>query len=122
MTLSAGFHAFINHWHPVYEGMHHDGREVKVVLSSWNAEGKFGSGEIYPFLIPSMYHGASHEGCFELRDNVIHFTADDYSEASVLSLRVSDDFTSLSIIDRLSKNVLGILHKMDSHPLLGRHD
>jgi hypothetical protein len=111
-ACTRNFQAFMTHNKPVsYEGTSKDGNAVKVVLSEWYNKSNFGSGEIYPYTIPSMYEKASHAGCFDFWGGVISFTEDNYTENTVLALRISADFESLSIIDKISHEALGTLER-----------
>lgn len=105
------FTDFINSNHPVYEGFSKPNEHlVKVILSEWFDKSNFGSGEIYPYTIPSMYQESSHKGCFEIYRGIIKFVEDNYSEGTVLKLRVSTDFQSLQILDiRHENTILGNL-------------
>ncbi len=93
------FTDFINNNHPVYEGFSKpDDHAVKVVLSVWHDNQSFGAGEIYPYTIPSA-HDQGHYGCFEMHRGIIRFVEDNYSQGTVLKLRISNDFQSLEILD-----------------------
>ena len=94
------FTDFINNNHPVYEGFSNpNDHPVKVILFVWHDNHGFGAGEIYPYTIPSMYQQIDHYGCFEMQGRIIRFVEDNYSEGTVLKLRISNDFQSLEILD-----------------------
>lgn len=100
--ITTDFSTFINQNKPIYEAHSNLGESVKVILSKWHVDLQLGSGEFYESRSPNKQHfnftcgNNNHIECYD-------------TEASCLDLRISDDFESLTIIHRISKNVFGTL-------------
>jgi hypothetical protein len=85
---------------------------VTVQFNKFYISDGFGSGEIQPYTIPSMHPSDNpHQGSFEFNSKlcIIKFTEDNYTEATVLKLRISQDFKTLEILERISEAVEGTL-------------
>lgn len=108
---------FINSRHPVYEGINNsDGNQVKVILTSWKADIHLGHGEIYPYRVPSIFNdGPPHHVCFDFKDGMIKFTQDDFCHSTFMAFKMSENFKSLAIVDKISEKVLGILNLVEQH-------
>lgn len=109
------FYEFINVVKPTYKGINAKGEQVTVKLLEWHSQYDFGSGEVHPYTVSSMYEASeNHKANFDFYNSrVIAFTSDDYSESVQLALRVSDDYKTLSILDwsnwGFPKKILGEL-------------
>lgn len=80
------FQNFINENHPIYKGLNQRNEKVKVILSSWD-----------------KYEGSGNYGffSFDFCDSIV-IKFRDNRDREVLVLRVSEDFQSLTILDKFS--------------------
>lgn len=108
--ISAYSH-YINHQHPVYKGIHAlDGTRVSVALNSWSDEIKLGSGEVHFDQDDSSTEPMlPFPCCFILRRDLVSFINDDYCESTFIAFRISDDFKSLTLVDKITEKSLKIL-------------
>ncbi len=113
--MNIGMAAFINDKQPIYEGINEtDGKSVRVILKSWKPDIRLGDGEIYPYVIPSSYKDAPpHKGYFDYKDNVFIFAADDFWHTPFMNFKLSKDFKTLTIVNKISERAQGILNLVE---------
>lgn len=113
--MNTSMAAFINDKQPAYEGINElDGKSVRVILKSWKPDIRLGNGEIYPYVIPSSYKDAPpHEGCFDYKEDLFKFTSGDFWHSTFMNFKLSKDFKTLTIVDKISHKSQGILNLVE---------